>query len=92
MDGSIFEILTENALNERMDNILLHNEEYQKVQNEISQYGEKFQDLNLTKEQSLIVDRLIASYTKSGCCYGRIAYQQGIRDCALLLREMELIK
>ncbi len=92
MDKNIFEILTDNALNERFDNIILQDEQYQKIQNEIRDSTSKFDELNLPKEQRLIVDRLISSHTESGCYYGRIAYQRGIRDCALLLREMELIK
>ena len=92
MDKNIFEILTDNALNERLDSILLKDNEYQKVQAEIRNSTSKFDELDLPKEQRQIVDRLLSSHTKSGCYYGRIAYQQGIKDCALLLREMELIK
>jgi len=92
MDKNIFEILTEYAVNEKLSDILLQDDGYQKVQDEIKDALEKFYGLNLPKEQCLIVDRLVSSHTASGCCYGRVAYQQGIRDCALLLREMGLIK
>lgn len=92
MNKNIFEILTENVVNERMDKILLRDKEYQKVQKKINRFTEEFDKLGLPKEQRLIVDRLISSYTESGCCYRRIAYKQGIKDCTLLLRKMELIK
>ena len=92
MDKNIYEILTDNALNERFDSILLKNELYQEIQNEINQLREKVHDIDLSKEQRLIVDRLVSINIESGCYYGRLAYQQGIKDCALLLREMDLIK
>ena len=92
MDKNIFEVLTDNALNERLDNILLKDDEYQKIQDGIRNSASKFDELDLSKEQCLIVDRLVSSHIKSGCQYGRIAYQQGIRDCASLLLKMGLIK
>ena len=92
MDKNIYEILIENATNEYMDSVLLHDDEYKKIQDKISELTEQIDKFDLSKEQRLIMDRLISAHTASGCCYGRIAYQQGIRDCALLLRKMELIK
>lgn len=92
MGKNIYDILIENATNEYMDNILLQDTEYKEVQDKISELTEQIDMFDLSKEQKLIMDRLVSSYTASGCCYGRIAYQQGIRDCALLLGEMGLIK
>lgn len=92
MEKNIFEILTEYTVDERLDNILLQDDEYQKVQEKINNLRKQLDKLKLPKEQWLIVDRLISAHTESGCCYGRVAYQQGFRDCALLLREMGLIK
>ena len=92
MDKNVFEILMDNAVNDRLDNILLQDSEYQQVQNKISNLTKQLDKLELTKEQKIIVDRLISSHNESGCCYGRMAYQQGFRDCALLLREMQLIR
>lgn len=92
MDKNIFGVLTENAVNERLDDILLQDKEYQRIQNKISNLSEQLDQLDIPKEQLLIIDKLISSHTESGCYYGRITYQQGFKDCALLLREMELIK
>ena len=92
MDKNIFDILTDNAINERLNDLLLQDNEYQKIQEEISNLIEQFNMLNLPKEQMLIVDKLLSAHTDCGCYYGRITYQQGFRDCTLLLREMELIK
>lgn len=92
MEKDIFEILTDDALTERMDDMLLQDNEYQQIQNKTKRLSEQVGTIGLSKEQKLIVDSLASSYVESSCYYGRMAYQQGIRDCALLLREMELIK
>ncbi len=92
MDKNIFEVITEYGTNERLSSVLLQDNEYQELQSEVADSISKFNELDLTKEQRLIVDRLVSSHTASGCCYGRIAYQQGMRDCASVLVEMGLVK
>lgn len=92
MDKNIFEVLTDNAINERLNDILLQDKEYQKIQEEISNLIEQCNMLKFPKEQRLIIDKLVSAHTDCGSYYGRITYQQGFRDCALLLREMEIIK
>lgn len=91
MDKNIFEVLIVNAINERLDNILLQDEEYLKIQNKISNLSEQINKLELPDYQRLIVDRLMVAKGEIGCYYGKITYQQGFKDCALLLRKMELI-
>ena len=92
MEKNIFKILTENAINERLDDTILHDGAYRKVQKKIDHLMERFEKLNLTKRQRLIIDRLISAHIECGSCYGRVTYQQGIKDCAFLLKEMGLIK
>lgn len=92
MDKNIFDILTDNAINERLDDILIQDKEYQKIQEEIDDLIDQLNMLKLPKEQWLIIDRLVSAHTDCGCYYGRITYQQGLKDCALLLREMQLIR
>ena len=92
MDKNIFEILTEDAINERLDDTLLRDKKYRKISNKINNYAEQLNKLGLSKEQLLIIDKLISTHIESGYCYGRVTYQQGIRDCALLLSKMNLLK
>lgn len=89
-EKDIFEIITEYSVNERMDNILLHNEEYREIQNKIEKQIEKFNELNLNSEQRLVVDRLISIHIESGALYGRMTYKQGFRDCVSLLKKINL--
>ena len=92
MKKSIFDIMEEYSINEGLDNILLQDEEYIKIQDKIDEQREQFDKLNLTKEQCLVVDRLLSVHTESGAIYGKMAYRQGFQDCAALLLEMKLIK
>ncbi|MDE5598513.1 MAG: hypothetical protein K2J04_11890 [Lachnospiraceae bacterium] len=92
MKKSIFNIMEEYSINEGLDNISLQDEEYIKIQDKIAAQREEFDRLNLTKEQCLIVDRLLSAHTESGAVYGKLAYRKGFQDCAALLLEMKLIK
>ena len=92
MKKNIFDIITEYAVNERLDNVLLQNAEYIKIQNKIEEQRAQFDKLNLSKEECLIVDRLLSAYTESGAIYGKMTYRQGIQDCVELMTEMRLLK
>ena len=92
MRKSIFDIITECSINERMDSDLLQNDEYMKIQNKISEQAVQFDKLGLSNEQRLVIDRLISSHTESGAVYGKMAYKQGFKDCVSLLQEVKLIK
>ena len=92
MQKNIFDRMTDYSMNEGMDGILLKNREYMEVQDKIEEQNLQFDKLNLTKEQCLVVDRLISAYAECGAVYGKLAYRQGFRDCAELLLEMKLLK
>ena len=92
MEKNIFDAMADYSINEGMDSLLLQNEEYIKIQDKIAEQREQFDRLNLTKEQCLVVDRLLSVHTESGAIYGNMAYKQGFQDCATLLLEMKLLK
>lgn len=91
-EENIFEVITDYTVNERMIKILIENRAYQEVQSRIASQIELLDGLNLGKDQWMVVDRLASLHTESGALYGRIAYQQGYRDCVDLLQAMNLIK
>lgn len=92
MEKSIFEVITEYAVNEGLNNVILQSDEYKQIQKEIDDLTSIFDAIGLPKEQRLIVDRLLTSYNESGAFYGRMTYQQGFKDCASLLVEIGMIK
>lgn len=92
MEKSIFEVITDYAVNEGLSHVLQQSDEYEQIQKEMNEATSKFDALCLPKEQRLIVDRLLTSYNESGAHYGRMTYQQGFRDCVSLLLEIGMIR
>lgn len=92
MDKDIFDVITEYAVNESVNIILLPKEEYKQIQNKIDSLTGELDKFILPKELKVLIDSLISSYIENGALYGRMTYQQGMRDCATLLGEMGLIK
>ena len=91
MDESILKLITEYAANERLDDIMLGDEEHMAIQKEVDENQERLDGMNLSKEQKMAVDDLTASYIALGVCNARLAYQQAFKDCAALLREIGVI-
>lgn len=91
MDGSILEMITEHAANERLDDIMLDDEEYMAIQEEVNENEEKLDGLGLSLEQKLAVDALTVSYIAKGIRYARVAYRQGFKDCVAFLKEIGAI-
>lgn len=92
MEKSIFDVITDYATNERLSNVLQHDDKYKQIVQKTDDLTEELDALALSKEQRLLIDRLISAYNENGAYYGRLTYQQGFRDCAALLVEIGLIK
>lgn len=91
ISDSILEMITEYATNERLDKIVMEKGRYNETLVKIEEQTKKFKSLNLTQEQKAVVDEFIESNNASGTCYAKEAYQQGFKDCALLLCEIGII-
>ena len=89
--SSIIKILSGHLMNERLDNILLDDPEYIKILESIDQATVCFESLKLPMGQRMIVDNLISAYTAYGAYYARMAYQQGMKDCVRMLREIGVL-
>lgn len=90
-EKSIFDIITDHSVNEGLTRTLLEDEEYIRIQEEIDGKTEQIDSQDFTKEQRLMIDRLVCAYTENGALYGRMTYQQGFRDCVSFLLEIGLI-
>lgn len=91
MDESILKMITEYASNERLDDIMLGDEEHMAIQKEVDENQERLEKLDLSQEQKMAVDDFTASYIALGVCHARLAYQQAFKDCVALLREIGVI-
>lgn len=89
---NIFDIIMEHSINDGLDEIMLQDEEYIHIRKKIDEQAEQLDKQDFTKEQRLLIDRLVSAHTESGAFYGKMTYRQGFCDCASLLREMNLLR
>lgn len=89
---TIFDIIVEQFIKERLDDIMMQDTEYIKLQDELWKERERFDGLNLTETQYSIVEKLISIHIKVIELYGKKAYGQGFRDCVSMLQEIGVIK
>ena len=88
MEESFLDVVTDNALNERFDKIILQNEKYNQLQEKIEGLSGEYDSLALQDEQKLVINKLIAAHTEIGTCFAYAAYRQGFKDCANLFKEV----
>ena len=62
MEKSIFDVITEYAVNESVNIILLPKEEYKQIQNKIDSLTDELDKFILPKELKELIDSLISSY------------------------------
>ena len=81
----LIEIITEFAgANERMDSIVLPDEEYQACLAEIDEACKKI-------NHDSLIDNVLSAYNKAHAYYQKKCYQQGLIDCVTLLKELGVI-
>lgn len=90
MSKRILDLITEYAVNERLDAILLLDRDFLALQEKIDEEIAVFDSLDLSKEERQIVDRLICAHTESGAYHSAAAYRLGFKDCASFLCEIGL--
>lgn len=83
---SIYEILIENATNERLDEIISLDKEYLMINAQLNVAQQEYTDLKLPKEQIKIIDKMVYLYTAHSARYSTLAYKQGIEDAVSLLK------
>lgn len=89
---TVFDIIVEQFIKERLDDIMMQDTEYIKQQDELWKERERLDGLNLTETQHSIVEKLISIHIKVIELYGKKAYGQGFRDCVSMLQEIGVIK
>ena len=90
-EKKIMDLITEYALNERLDAVIFCDQEFLSLQKKIDEQIEVFDSLGLSKEERQVVDQLISAHTESEAYYSAAAYRCGFADCASLLCEIGLV-
>lgn len=91
-EKSILDLITEHAVNERLDAFLFCNSDFLALQEKIDEETAVFDGLGLSKEARQAVDRLISAYTESAAYHSAAAYRLGLKDCAAMLNGIGLVK
>lgn len=91
MEKEILGILVEVLLDEKLDDIMMQDQRYVELQNQINEQGEKFEKINMGEEERHVVNDLISLHIACIDFYVKSAYKQGFKDCLSLLQEIGLI-
>lgn len=92
MSKSILDMISKKMINERLDEVLLSNSEYESTMNEIDRLTAEVKSLNFSEEEQRAVKELISAYLAQNACYSKFAYQQGLKDASVLMLELGLVK
>lgn len=91
-ERNIFDVITGYSVNEGLDKSCLEDEEYRDIQKRMDELTEQLDAEHFTKEQRLLIGRLICVHTENGAHYGRVTHRQGMRDCAALICGLGLVR
>lgn len=89
---TVFDTIIEQFVNERLDDIMMQDTEYTKLQEKIWEEREKCDQLDLYETERQIVENLLSLHIKTIELYGKKAYEHGLIDCVSLLRKIGVIK
>ena len=91
-EKSILDLITEHAVNERLDALLFCDPDFLALQEKVDEETEVFDSLGLPREVRQAVERLISAYTESAAYHSAAAYRLGLKDCAAMLDGIGLVK
>ena len=92
MNKEVFDIIVEQFVNERLDDIMMQDSEYIKLQDEIWKEMEKCNQQDLSESQLQMWEKLISLHIKITELYSKKAYGEGFTDCVSLLQKIGVIR
>lgn len=87
----VYNDLIKDLLNERMDKIVVRNKKFRKADRRYKEAIKRCDELQLSKENALVVDRTINAFAAQSSVYAELAYIQGIKDTIWLLKKLKII-
>ena len=81
-----------NIIDKSRDPLILQDEVYLKDSQDLNELEERYTNLELSKEQRMIVNDYIACSESVRARINDLSYMAGMRDAVLLLNQMGLIK
>lgn len=84
MDKQVLEIIMENLMNERLDDIVGSSEKYKQAEQEVDRVMNSLENM-LDQEQQNILDSYLCAENHRSAVYAEISYRQGMKDLLSLL-------
>lgn len=78
----VFDKVIECLGNERLDSIIIQNEEYRQAEDAANVASSKMYKIGLSEEGIEAFEQCLAAIHSAGIVYNRLAYQQGMKDVA----------
>ncbi len=88
MESGILNMIAKYMIADRLEDFVSSDAQYQGMQDEVAQLDAQVAQLKLTREDRLMIDRLLCANNASNARYSELAYMQGFRDCAALMKEI----
>ncbi len=89
---TVFDTIAEQFINERLDDIMMQDTEYMKLQEELWKEKNELDKLDLSETQRLVVEKLISIHIRMVELYSKKSYEQGFRDCVSILQEIGVVR
>lgn len=87
-ENGLLEIIAVHRTMAALDEILQKDKVYQEALAEEQEASDQMEDMDFTKDQKKVVDRVITAYNQCGAAYGAAAYRFGMEDSVRLLKEL----
>lgn len=82
-------LLTENALNERLDKLILQNTKYIKIREKVHSLLDELEKIDSSKSLQSTIDRYDSAVHEESALYAYFTYQQGLKDMFNLIMSLQ---
>lgn len=88
-ENSMLEKIFEEQFLNAFDKNVKNDDEYRKSLEMQKEALKNLSELNLSRNEMLVVDRVLSANNLNGAAYGRAAYRQGFQDALKLISELK---
>ena len=82
-------LLTENALNERLDKLILQNTKYIEIREKVHSLLDELERIDSSKSVQSTIDKYDSAVHEESALYAYFTYQQGLKDMFNLIMSLQ---
>lgn len=87
----VIEIIIENLTNERLDEIVLQDEDFCTIDSQLDDALTHYEILGISKQDAKVINEIFDLYVAHSARYAALAYRQGLTDSVGLLKNLGII-